>query len=152
MALLLRIFAVVPPLLRVPIFLREARTAGLGFKVAPIKSYCGGIEERAVEIPVLFVALGGSELVEVEDVRAEYEVVLYLLDFHVPSGGGLAEVYHGVGLAVFLDVFVDFLLDVRVPNGPVVLAHYLAGVFGLRFRESRGGERRCGRRNRGGDG
>ena len=147
-----RVFAVVPPLLGVPVFLRKARAVGLHFKLLPVERDRGGIEERAVEIPVLFVALGGSELVEVEDVRAEYEVVLYLLDLHVPSCGGLAEVYHGVGLAVFFDVFVDFLLDVRVPNGPVLPAHYLVGVFGLRFRESRGGERRCGRRNRGGDG
>ena len=162
MALLLRIFAVVPPLLRVPIFLREARAAGLGFKVAPIKSYCGGIEERAVEIPVLSVALGGSELVEVEDVRAEYEVVLYLLDFHVPSGGGLAEVYHGVGLAVFLDVGVHLPPEFGRPFVPIFGGHYFARVVFPRFRDfyfgfgervlarERRNQRGCGQERKGG--
>lgn len=131
MALVFRIFAVVPKFLGVAVFLDKSGSAGLRLKIAPVKGHCGGVEKLAVCPLVPFVVFVRAKLVEVENVRAEYEVVLELLDFHVAARSRFAEIYDGVCLAVLFDVCVYLFAHFGSPFFPVLRGDDFFGVFAL---------------------
>ena len=118
-----------PEFLSVPVFGVEARASLLHFEGIPVERHRCGIEERAVESLVLCVEGGVAELVEVEDVRAEDEVVRNLLYDNLRAVLDLPDVYDGVRLAVRLDVGVDSLLEFWIPDVPILLGHDVACIL-----------------------
>ena len=138
-------FRLVPVVLFVPIFRDETRAVGLRFELLPVKRNRRRIEKRAVQRLVLCVERGVAELVEVEEVRAENEVVRNLFDDNLRAVLDLPDVYDGVRLAVRLDVGVDFPLNVIVPDVPILLRHNPVGVLRRILRNS---ELFCLRRKR----
>src|SRR5690606_26826126 len=120
----------------------EARATGFGLERLPIERDGGGIEERAVERLVFAIALAGTELVEVEDMRAEDEVVRDLLDLHLGPFRQVTEFKVAVGHAIALDIAIDPGLLLGIPELPVGLAHDLVlSDTGRGGQEQRRGQR-----------
>ena len=115
----------VPVVLRVKIVSVEAVVAGRRLDVDPVERDGRLVEEPALPVHRLVdvVVFRLAELVEVEDVRAEAEVVAELLDRHLRTvrrrDGDVR-----VRLAVPLDVRVDPRLLRVVPDLPVSVGHH----------------------------
>ena len=119
MRLVFRIGAAVPELRRIAVFRAETGTTLLQFERFPVERDRRRVEERPVKLLVTRIALVAAELIEVEDVRAEDEVVRKLFGPDLAPGGGSRQLKLAVGLAILLDVGVDPALFVVIPECPV---------------------------------
>ena len=118
-----RLVLAVPVGRRVLVGGREAHLALLGLERTPVERDRGGVEQAVVPEHRLVarVARVGTELVEVEDVRAEHERMRQLLHPHLGIGG--QALHRQVRLAVAFDLRIDAALDVVIPDRPVLVGH-----------------------------